>query len=438
MKKILFLFLLLPFVFASCVDEDEILGIDLIEEQDRLSVGTYSDVRMNAHYYREDSLLTANYRYNALGEYRDSKFGGIKSEIYTQLNLSMPNANFTNYPQIDSLVLSLAYADGFSEDTVINGKMMRLEIFELSEVMDTTKRYSFDEVATDALPVYSKDVLIDYKNDLILGNDTLDPQLRVKIDGSFLEKLKNFAGTNEDFMSQFKGLKISLSKTDNSGAIAYIDMTASASCLTLYSTQNAKQQKYLIKFPSKGHRFMHYDYDFAGSDIAGLANGDTLSGNDLIYLGNMGISMAKINIEDFKEDWKLSVNDGNTNNDVAINSALLELPLADVSQSNNPNATSRILCYRRYIDNGDTSLVLIHDAQASDALYGGHFDPKTQSYKLRITMHMENYLNGNIKDPNIYLIPDSRRSSANRVILNGPSNQTRAAKIKITYSKNKY
>ena len=52
-------------------------------------------------------------------------------------------------------------------------------------------------------------------------------------------------------------------------------------------------------------------------------------------------------------------------------------------------------------------------------------------------MHLENYINGNISDPNIYLIPDARRSSASRVILNGPNNTIKPARIKVTYSKKK-
>ncbi len=438
MKKILFLLLFFPFLFASCVDEDETLGIDLVDSSDLLQVGTYTDVQMGAKFYREDSLLTANYRYNTLGEYHDTKFGTIKSSIYTQLHLSMAQANFAGYDQIDSVVFTLAYANGFSEDTALSGKTMHLEIFELSEVMDTTKKYSFDEVATDPQPIFSEDVLIDYNSDVVSGTDTLDPRLSVRIQGGFVDKLKNFSGTNEDFIAQFKGLKFVLSKKDASGAIAYIDMTSATSCITVHYTQSSKAQKYLLKFPSEGHRFMHYDYDFAGSDIASLANGDTLSGDDLIYLGNMGISMAKINIEDFRADWKDNINGGKPNNNVAINSALLEIPVSELSLMNNPNNTSRILCYRRHINDNDTSLVLIHDAQVSDAAYDGYYDTKTKSFKLRITMHLENYLNGNITDPNVYLIPDARRSSATRVILCGPKNQTSPARIKIVYSKNQF
>lgn len=436
MRKLLYLFLALPFLFASCVDEDETLGMDLIDQNDKLCAGVFDAVGMQAKFFREDSLVTAKYRYNTLGEYTDSKFGTVKSSIYTSIILSMSSANFAGYESIDSVVVSLAYASGFSEDTLGAKKTMRFEMFEVTEPMDTTKKYSFDTQPTNPAAVFTKDVNVDFNSDVIVGSDTLAPQLRVKIEGEWFNKIKNFTGTASDFDNQFHGLKFALSKTDACGAMAYIDMTSSQSCITVYYTDAGRHQQYYIKFPTSGYRLMHYDYDYSASALSGFASQDTLSGNDLIYLGSMGITMAKINIEDFRDAWKSEVLGGKPNEAAAINSAVLELPVADESMSNNPNVTPRILCYRRYVSGGDTTLVLIHDAQVSETYYGGEYNPKTNSYRMRISMHLANYLNGNITDPDIFLIPDSRRSSAARVILNGPKNTARPATIKITYSKN--
>ena len=62
MKKIWLLLLCLPFAFASCVDEDETLGLDLIDENDKLGAGIYESIVMRGAYFREDSLITANYQ----------------------------------------------------------------------------------------------------------------------------------------------------------------------------------------------------------------------------------------------------------------------------------------------------------------------------------------------------------------------------------------
>ena len=54
---------------------------------------------------------------------------------------------------------------------------------------------------------------------------------------------------------------------------------------------------------------------------------------------------------------------------------------------------------------------------------------------MNIGMHLANLLNGNIEDADIYLVLDSRRSTATRIILNGPLHPVKPASIKITYSK---
>lgn len=430
--------LLLPFlVFISCVDEDETLGIDLIDENDKLSVGLLENVGMTSSFFMEDSLLTANYRYNVLGEYRDDKFGTVSSNIFTQLCLSSTAEDFTSFA-IDSICLTLAYAGGYSIDTTLTPTRMKLSIYELDEVLDTTKRYSFNEVQVKSNPIYSSEVEFDVNRDVIVGNDTLNPYLSVRItDNEFCSKVSSFTGDNDDFQELIKGIKIVAEKIDMNGFIAYIDMTSASTGLTLYYEKDSKKQTYKINFPERGNRFMKYEYDFSGSEINGLER-DTLGRNsEYIYLGNMGISMGKIDIDEqaFMKYWKDSINGGASDNDVAINRAVIEIPVAEINQSVLP--VQKILCYRQYISSSDTTLVLIHDAQVSDTYYDAIYEHTTNSYRINATMHFENYINGNIDELDLYLVPDERRSSANRVILNGTKHSTNPIKIRITYSKPK-
>jgi hypothetical protein len=430
--------LLLPFlVFISCVDEDETLGIDLIDENDKLSVGLLENVGMTSSFFMEDSLLTANYRYNVLGEYRDDKFGTVSSNIFTQLCLSSTAEDFTSFA-IDSICLTLAYAGGYSIDTTLAPTRMKLSIYELDEVLDTTKRYSFNDVQVKSNPIYSSEVEFDVNRDVIVGNDTLNPYLSVRItDNEFCSKVSSFTGDNDDFQELIKGIKIVAEKIDMNGFIAYIDMTSASTGLTLYYEKDSKKQTYKINFPERGNRFMKYEYDFPGSEINGLER-DTLGRNsEYIYLGNMGISMGKIDIDEqaFMKYWKDSINGGASDNDVAINRAVIEIPVAEINQSVLP--VQKILCYRQYISNSDTTLVLIHDAQVSDTYYDAIYEHTTNSYRINATMHFENYINGNIDELDLYLVPDERRSSANRVILNGTKHSTNPIKIRITYSKPK-
>ncbi len=436
MSKLKWLLLLPLFALFSCVDENEALGIDLIDENDELTVGFCKEVTMSSCFFKEDSLLTANYRYNVFGEYKDDKFGTVSSEIFTQLCLSSTAEDFTTFA-IDSIYLTLAYSGGYSIDTALAPTRMKVSIYELNEVLDSTKKYSFDDVAVNSMPIFSSEVDIDVNNDIVIGTDTLNPQLRLKItNDEFIQKIQSFTGDNDQFQELIKGIKIVAEKVDENGFMAYVDMTSATTGLVLYYEKDSKKQTYKLNFPEKGNRFMRYEYDFSGSDINSLSS-DTLGLNEeYIYLGNMGISMAKLDIDEeaFKH-WKDSVNNGGEHNNVAINRAVIEIPVAEINQSLLP--IRKILCYRKYVSDGDTTMVLIHDAQVSDTYYDGMYEYSTNSYRINVTMHFENYLNGNIDNLDLYLVPDERRSTANRVILNGTKHPNKPINIRITYSQPK-
>lgn len=436
MSKLKWLLLLPLFALFSCVDENETLGIDLIDENDELTVGLCKEVTMSSCFFKEDSLLTANYRYNVFGEYKDDKFGTVSSEIFTQLCLSSTAEDFTTFA-IDSIYLTLAYSGGYSIDTALAPTRMKVSIYELNEVLDSTKKYSFDDVAVNSMPIFSSEVDIDVNNDIVIGTDTLNPQLRLKItNDEFIQKIQSFTGDNDQFQELIKGIKIVAEKVDENGLMAYVDMTSATTGLVLYYEKDSKKQTYKLNFPEKGNRFMRYEYDFSGSDINSLSS-DTLGLNEeYIYLGNMGISMAKLDIDEeaFKH-WKDSVNNGGEHNNVAINRAVIEIPVAEINQSLLP--IRKILCYRKYVSDGDTTMVLIHDAQVSDTYYDGMYEYSTNSYRINVTMHFENYLNGNIDNLDLYLVPDERRSTANRVILNGTKHPNKPINIRITYSQPK-
>ncbi|MEE1226400.1 MAG: DUF4270 family protein [Bacteroidales bacterium] len=437
MSRLKWLLLLPLFALFSCVDENETLGIDLIDENDKLSVGLFTDVKMSSCFFKEDSLLTANYRYNVFGEYKDDKFGSVSSEIFTQLCLSSTAEDFTTFA-IDSIYLTLAYSGGYSSDTALLSTRMKVSVYELDEALDSTKKYSFNDAAVKSLPIFSSEVDIDVNSDVVMGTDTLNPHLRLKItDNEFCQKIQSFKGDNDQFQELIKGIKIVAEKVTEKGFMAYVDMTSSITGLVLYYEKDNKKQTYKLNFPERGNRFMRYEYDFTGSEINGLER-DTLGvSSEYIYLGNMGISMAKLDIDEqaFKNYWRDSINQGAEHNNVAINRAVIEIPIAEIGQSALP--IQKILCYRKYVSNGDTIMVLIHDAQVSDTYYDGRYEHTTNSYRLNVTMHFENYLNGNIDDLDLYLVPDERRSTANRVVLNGTNNQTKPIKIRITYSKPK-
>ncbi|MFA6705032.1 MAG: DUF4270 family protein, partial [Bacteroidales bacterium] len=142
----------------------------------------------------------------------------------------------------------------------------------------------------------------------------------------------------------------------------------------------------------------------------------------------LGISRATLNISDLMQWYKDS-----TQSLGMFNQAMLIIPVNEeyISSIGTNNIPKRIICYTK---NSDNQFVYINDAFTSES-YMGTYDQASKSYRMRITSHLQNYLNGNISTSEIYLIPDSKTSSANRVVLNGPKHSDKPAKIEIIYSR---
>lgn len=446
MFRLKYLFLLLPLFLVSCVDEDSMLGLGLVDQADLLNVKKYDKFDINAFLFHEgDSLKTSDYRYMTLGSYKDNEFGKVTTSIYTQISLSSTSIDFNYYKdKADSIVLTMAYTGLFSRDTTIKSMNMNISVYEITESFDDSAAYySNSTLQHNSTPIISKTIRVAPKESVVVGNDTLTAQLRLNLGNDFLQKILNLGAfsSNDEFLKRFNGLYITLTTTDEHGIIAYFDMYSSNSGMMLYYQDgNNKTQKFNFVFDQASRRFTHVDYDLSSSQISQFSSkrkssnvsidcNDSIGNGSKMYISTLGISMAKLNIIDLFQWYKDSAQ-----NLGMFNQAMLILPVNDdyiASVGGVNNIPSRIICYRK---DSDGNLVYIHDAYTSES-YMGTYDAASNSYRMRISSHLQNYLNGNIPSSEIYLIPDSKTSSANRVVLNGPKHATKPAKIEIIYTR---
>lgn len=443
------LFFLASFIFLSCVDEDSMLGMGLVDQSDMLNIKKYDDFDISAYIYHEgDSLKTSNSRYMTLGSYKDNVFGEITTSIYTQVSLSSTTMDFSSYTQgqaneADSIVLTIAYNGMFVKDTNMKEKDMKIEVFELSQGFDTNVYFTNSRLEYNPSPIISQTIKVSPKESVLIMGDSLVPHLRVNLGNGFLNQIVSSGSfsDNESFLNFFKGIYIKLTPiSGEADMIAYLDMFSSYSGIMLYyQDNNDKTQKYNFIFDQNSKRFTHIDYDFTQSKISAFSavlksGSDSISANDTIgdrskiYLATLGISRAKLDIKDLMQWYTDS-----TQSLGMFNQAMLVIPVDEqyIATYGTNNIPKRIICYRKNIEG---QFVYINDAFTSES-YLGTYDEASRSYKMRITSHLQNYLNTNISSSEIYLIPDSRTSSANRVVLNGPKHSTKPAKIEIIYSR---
>jgi hypothetical protein len=438
MQKIKLLLLLIPvMLLASCVNEDDKLGLSLMSnEGETIDAFKGGIASMSSISYKEDTLNTADYRYYALGSYKDNNFGKVATTLYTQLALSSTSENFSNLGTADSVVLTLAYTGAFAKDTSTKTMNMAIQVYELNEVLDTSKVHAYDNVSVKSTPIFNSTVLIDPNTGITLAGDTAatNPHLRLKLSDAFMNRLASSSFEDNDaFINEFKGVKI-VCNTVNDAGMAYVDVTSSISgIIYYYHTQSGYSGKYQINFP-ESNKFLHIDYDYSSSRYlrnmrnrhgrARTSSADSVLNDNYMFVSCLGQSIVKIHIDSLLQ-W---YNQDSIKNS-AFNKAELILPVADINDGNTKNYPSSLLCYRQ-----DSTLVLIRDEIVSYATYyTGTYSSADNSYHLQITSHLQNYLKGKYSTPDIYIVPNNRRQTASRVVLNG-RHSANPPRLEITFS----
>ncbi len=412
-------------LLGSCVDENNQLGLNLVQTNGGMDVLGCENCNVSLEaktFYNGDSLLTANYDNFSLGQYADEYFGKITSTIYTSLELPSTSIDVPNMGEVDSVVLCLAYSGAFTKDTSVKAMNMDISVYELSEQIDSSKKYSSDYVSTQSIPIYSGTVNVNPSQSVYVNNDTLNPHLRLKIDGDFFNRLATAEyASKQDFQEAFKGLKITATCQDVNGMLAYINMKSALSGLRIYFNNNGNSNYTTISFPTSSGKFMHLDYDYTSSAINGIK--DTINSDTYIYLACLGVAEPKIDIKGLLDWYNVDSVKG-----AAINRAELIIPLADISPSTNLIPAS-INCYRKQ----DGQYYLLSDEMAVNNWLGNRYDASLNAYRLDITSFIQNYVMGKYDNCVLYLVPDGRMSTARRVILCGPNNNNKP-KLNIIYS----
>ncbi|MDR1006616.1 MAG: DUF4270 domain-containing protein [Bacteroidales bacterium] len=418
-NKLKYLLILLPFAFLSCVDEDETLGLNLVNQEPFL-YEQYDGLTMHSSFFHEDSIATSKSDLYSLGKYKDNAFGSVQSVIYTQL--SLPNDIDFSQTTIDSIVLGLYFTDYYTQDTAIRTMNMQVEIRELAnDIPDTA--YAFDVVDIDAgkQPLFNNNTMFNPDTIIVLGEDTLTKQLRLPLSDDFKARMQqqSFAD-NSAFQQWLKGIRITATPvSDPNGMIAQFNLTNQASGMFVYyKDKNNKPATLRIVIDKNCKNFSHIDYDFNGSTISAITN-DTLKSedyNNTMYVGGLGVAMTKISIDSII-DWYMDTAIKNS----AINEAVLVLPIA----TNNPANRYPAQLYCAY----DTAGVMKYvDDMGNIAYFDGLYDKQNKEYRMRITQHLFACIQNKHLNHNLYIFVPTRAANPYRVILGKP-------KLEITYSR---
>lgn len=414
-------FLITLLAVVACKKKESTLGNDVLDPNWLLNSTQVDTFQLTTFTIAEDSLISDNPAYAVLGSYNDPKFGKVEASFYTQVVLSGLNPNFGDISAItvDSLVLGLEYADYYGELSP-----QTVEVYQLTEKLHVDSTYySFQDKAHSStnLVVPGYETFTPTPNgETIIGEDTVDAQLRIRLNNSLATQLINESasgGTNyssiDNFMSYFKGLYVKVNngaQLSGKGAVFYFNLNDPLSKMTIYYTQAGVKKTFDFLINSECADFNHVDIDNSGKPVQNVIN-DTISGQTEFYAQAFK-SRAIVKIPGLKNLPKKSV----------IHKAELILPVQYQTAT-------------KYSPSDEISVSVRIDNILSGIGVFGFYDNYTKSYTVDCRDYVQALVTGQISTTELILSPRFFITSAERIIFNGPSTiNKKKPQIVVTYT----
>lgn len=431
------IFLLGVFFSLSSCKKDRKVGLE-IQPEDELLEGDgviYSDIRMKT--IEEDSVRTSGLSKNILGEMNDPVLGITQSAIYSQFSLTANNVSFEDDSVwVDSVVLVLKYDDyyGYTQ----NQSFAVYEITQ-SDFHTDSSYYTFSNLSVDAAndliePGFST-VAIRPEDDVIVGGDTLSPQLRLRLKNSIGESIlyadENTQLLNDDvFLDFFHGLYITPINNNfsgESGGLFYFDLEDAnqISGMYIYYSEQVDGDTIPKIFQLRNDGDAHFHsvtHPYTSAPVGAMLDDET-AGNSSAFIQSLAGLKIEISFPEL-DQLKDSAN-------IAINRAELILPVAYFQGSNFfPNQT---LIARDLDDEGNEGILM---DQTISIIAGQTYDDENANYTIVLTRHVQQVLRGEISNNPIRIVTSSAAVTGNKVEINGKNAFAREQpKLVISYTK---
>lgn len=419
-------FLLMAFFISSCRKDPGGVGSGILPQDSELESEGIDTFSLRTYSISVDSVLTKNPRFNLLGKYNDEYVGLVNASFFTQLSLSSfePDFGDLNDVKMDSAVLSFRYGGYYGEPSE-----HAFEVYELDEDLDEDEEYYyFSELNKKASNLVPMDNNVGTftptpLESSVVGNDTVQPLLRIPIDTVFAKSLMDLASnsaSNEDFKLNFKGLQVSVNTPNmnpNQGSIFYLESSNAASKLSIYYTtyvdNDTIQNVFDILITNSDVDFNAMEFDNSGMPLEQVLN-DTISGMET-YFAQAFQARAKV---DFKGV-------SNIPESAIVHSARLILPIS-YFQGSELYPSSEVAVAAKLFEDEDQLFVVQNLV---------NYNQQSKAYILDVREYVQRIVNKEIINDGIIISPRLFNTSTERIIFNGPlTNNKSKPKLDIVYT----
>lgn len=427
------IFLSVPgILLQSCKKEDSALGLGLQPEGDLLNATLVDSFAIETYTALEDSLRTDELSNCLLGSYVDPVFGKTTASFYTQLGLATPNPTLGAFT-IDSVHIRLRYASpshyGALDPQTFSVQRITQQFYKDSDY------YSSSELTTSGvelmLPGFET-ITPKTTGNTVLGNDTLDPMLVLRLNPSIgTDILNGVAGGNlaseTAFNNFFYGLRIAVNnpaQAVNSGGILYFNLTDSDTRMVIYYTEGTTQKQMAFPISTNQARFSHFEHDYTGTPVADqLANPS--QGQKFFYTQSMAGVHSIINIPGIDGLKKLGGN-------IIIHKAELSLPVQYFITAPYTPAAANFIVYKKT----DGEYASTYDQLAQYSIYGGLYNDSQKAVVFNIGRHVQRMVKGEIENLGFKVLNGASSVAASRNVYAGQDSPNREKPyLKVYYTK---
>jgi hypothetical protein len=417
-------FLIASICLLACKKKVTTLGVNSIDPSEILQSGEIDTFTINTFTFKEDSIATSNPLYALLGSYVDPVFGKVDASLYTQFALPSTNFNFEDFSTItiDSVVLGLAYRGFYGVEDE-----QTFEVYQMTEglsIDSTYYQFSNKTVNSTNLVVPGYETMIPSTTSItVVGADTVESQLRIRLDNSVGTNLFSEAENNsstfesqENFKNYFKGLHVKVNnpmQQANEGGVFYFNLNSSNSELTIFYKQGGESKTYALEINSSCADFNHLDFDMTGTPVESQLADSTL-GNVSYYAQALHLRAA-ISLPNLNSIPKNAV----------IHKAMLYLPVQyQMGYKYEPRDR---LYLKRAVQMSGSEI----EALGISAIYDEYFN----HYAVDIRSYVQSVVWEKYENTYLLANPDLFNTSVNRMIFNGSNtNNKKKPKLVILYT----
>lgn len=414
-----FLFFLIVLATSACKKPETKLGAEVYDPNELLDANGVDTFQLTTYCVIEDSALTTSPSSLLLGSYNDPVFGQVSASFFAQFRIEENAPDFGDLTtiKIDSVVLCLDFLDYYGDVTA----PQTYEVYALNEGLDVNTNYfafsSLDTLSGTMVVPGRETIKPNLGSEVIVFNDTLEPQLRIALDTNYAHSIFNAPSSdlvdNTAFLSVFKGLLV---KTNNGfwssgdGSLISIDAASPNTKIVIYYHQAGEPLEFNLILSDESAYFNRVKFDNSGAKVQVVLNDSTQG--QLEFYTQANIIKAKV---DFPSVSNLGIK-------TVISRATLYLPVSYYSQS-------------EFYPSPILKATTLFDGYGEVGVTTAQFNTSTKRYIFNITNYIQSIVGENYENNGLLIYPDPFGGSVERVIFNGVNSPNKdKPKLVITYT----